>query len=46
MEVVYSLYAEDKFIHKLFENLKGGGGEHVRDPGVDGRIILKWTLEK
>ena len=21
-------------------------GEHVKDPSVDGRIILKWTFEK
>ena len=21
------------------------GGDHLKDPGVDARIILKWTLE-
>ena len=23
-----------------------GGGNHLEDPGLDGRIILKWILEK
>ena len=22
------------------------GGEHMKDPGIDGRIILQWILEK
>jgi hypothetical protein len=21
-------------------------GDHLKDPGIDGRIILKWILEK
>ena len=25
---------------------KIGGGDHMKDPGVDGRMILKWILEK
>jgi hypothetical protein len=24
---------------------KREGGSHVEDPGIDGRIILKWILE-
>jgi hypothetical protein len=25
---------------------KSGRRDHLESPGIDGRIILKWTLEK
>jgi len=25
--------------------LRGGGGDHLQDLGLDGRIILKWNLD-
>jgi len=36
---------DEKCIQKLYqENLKGR--DYVEDPGIDGRIILQWILEK
>jgi hypothetical protein len=33
-------------VHTGFKYGDLGGGDHLEDPGVDGRIILKWIFEK
>jgi hypothetical protein len=35
----YSTYGKEKYIQGLVGNLREG--DHLRDPGADGRIILK-----
>jgi hypothetical protein len=46
MGKAYGLHRKDeKFITKFWsENLTGRG--HLKDTSIDGRIIIKWILEK
>jgi hypothetical protein len=42
MGSAFSTYGESRSEYR--ENLREG--DHLKDPDVDGRIILKWILEK
>jgi hypothetical protein len=45
MDGVCSTYGERRGAHRVWsENLREG--DHLEDPGVDGRIILRWIFEK
>jgi hypothetical protein len=44
MRILYNTWGDDKCI-KYF-NRKPEGKNHLRDLGIDGRIILKWILEE
>jgi hypothetical protein len=39
------MYGEKRDVHKIIVG-KPEGRNHLEDPGVDGRIILKWVFEK
>jgi hypothetical protein len=41
----YSTYGERSGAYRVSVD-KSEGTNHLEDPGVDGRIILKWTLHK
>jgi hypothetical protein len=36
----------DSFRFLIHETKEVDEGDHLEDPGVDGRIILKWTCER
>jgi len=39
-----SVYGGEAYIRFWWENLRKT--DHLRDPGVDGRIILRWIFRK
>jgi hypothetical protein len=40
-----STYGREK-VHTGFSRENLGEGDHLKDPSVDGRIILKWIFER
>jgi len=45
MGAVCSTYGGRRGVYRVLVG-KPGGKNHLEDPGVDGRIILKWIIRK